>query len=58
MRTLQYKANTSHPLTSFRYFINNKDEIRNIDNPKAYFKFFLTKNDRYNILQRESMNGT
>jgi hypothetical protein len=40
-----------------RYFINDKDEIRSIENPKAYFKFFLTRNDRYNSLQREAMNG-
>ncbi|QSZ32265.1 hypothetical protein DSL72_001839 [Monilinia vaccinii-corymbosi] len=38
------------------YFINEKDEIRSIENPKAYFKFFLTKNDRYNQLHREAMN--
>jgi hypothetical protein len=29
-----------------------------IEDPKAYFKFFLTKNDRYNCVQREAMNGT
>jgi hypothetical protein len=40
-----------------RYFINDKDEIRSIENPKAYFEFFLTRNDRYNSLQREAMNG-
>ncbi|KAH6677746.1 Arb2 domain-containing protein [Halenospora varia] len=43
-------------LKGLGYFINDKDEIRNIENPKAYFKFFLTKNDRYNCIQRESMN--
>lgn len=40
-----------------RYFINDKDEIRSIENPKAYFKFFLSKNERWNVAQRESMNG-
>lgn len=44
-------------LTVSRYFINDEDEIRNIENPKAYFKFFITKNERYNCLQREAMNG-
>ena len=39
------------------YFVNEHDEIRNIENPKAYFKFFLTKNDRHNCVQREAMNG-
>ncbi|KAJ8060768.1 hypothetical protein OCU04_011072 [Sclerotinia nivalis] len=43
-------------LEGLGYFINEKDEIRSIENPKAYFKFFLTKNDRYNQLQREAMN--
>ncbi|CAG8957276.1 hypothetical protein HYFRA_00010699 [Hymenoscyphus fraxineus] len=38
------------------YFIAPNDEIRSIENPKAYFKFFLTKNDRYNCMQREAMN--
>ncbi|KAI9642127.1 hypothetical protein NHQ30_008928 [Ciborinia camelliae] len=43
-------------LDGLGYFINEKDEIRSIENPKAYFKFFLTKNDRYNQVQREAMN--
>jgi hypothetical protein len=44
-------------LTTFRYFINDKDEIRSIETPKAYFKYFLTKNERHNDVQREAMNG-
>jgi hypothetical protein len=28
-----------------------------MENPKAYFKFFSTKNDRHNCIQREAMNG-
>ncbi|OWO99706.1 hypothetical protein B2J93_9456 [Marssonina coronariae] len=43
-------------LQGLGYFINDDDEIRSIDNPKAYFKYFLTKNLRFNDLQRESMN--
>ncbi|ESZ93191.1 hypothetical protein SBOR_6423 [Sclerotinia borealis F-4128] len=43
-------------LDGLGYFINEKDEIRSIENPKAYFKFFLTKNERYNQLHREAMN--
>jgi len=27
-----------------------------ITNPRAYFNFFLTKNDRHNAIQREAMN--
>ena len=44
-------------LEGLGYFINEQDEIRSIENPKAYFKFFLSKNDRHNIVQREAMNG-
>lgn len=40
-----------------RYFVNEEDEIRSIENPKAYFKFFITRNDRHNCVQREAMNG-
>ncbi|RDL35900.1 Uncharacterized protein BP5553_06512 [Venustampulla echinocandica] len=43
-------------LKELGYFVKDNDEIRNIENPRAYFKFFLTKNDRYNCLQREAMN--
>ncbi|TVY91298.1 hypothetical protein LAWI1_G002986, partial [Lachnellula willkommii] len=39
------------------YFINAKDEIRSTENPKAYFKYFITKNQRHNDAQREAMNG-
>lgn len=45
------------PSNLYRYFVNEKDEIRSIENPKAYFKFFLTKNDRHNSMQRQAMNG-
>ncbi|KAI9050259.1 hypothetical protein LZ554_005427 [Drepanopeziza brunnea f. sp. 'monogermtubi'] len=43
-------------LKGLGYFINEEDEIRNIENPRAYFKFFLTKNERHNNVQREAMN--
>ncbi|TVY76155.1 hypothetical protein LSUE1_G007513, partial [Lachnellula suecica] len=43
-------------LKELGYFINDKDEIRSIANPKAYFKFFITKNERTNAAQREAMN--
>ncbi|RFU33715.1 hypothetical protein B7463_g2621, partial [Scytalidium lignicola] len=44
-------------LEGLGYFINDKDQIKSIENPKAYFKFFLTKNERYNSVQREAMNS-
>jgi hypothetical protein len=47
----------AHCTDAYSYFINDKDEIRSIENPKAYFKFFITKNERYNVAQREAMNG-
>lgn len=34
------------------YYVNEIDEIRSIANPKFYFKYFLTKNDRHNDRQR------
>ncbi|KFY36710.1 hypothetical protein V495_07656, partial [Pseudogymnoascus sp. VKM F-4514 (FW-929)] len=43
-------------LQSLGYFINDEDEIRNIENPKYYFKYFINRNDRFNERQRESMN--
>ncbi|SZF04343.1 unnamed protein product [Blumeria hordei] len=44
-------------LQKLGYFINEKDEIRNIQNPKQYFHFFLSKNERVNELQREALNS-
>ncbi|KAG5973507.1 hypothetical protein E4U55_000485 [Claviceps digitariae] len=40
-----------------RYFINDQDEIRSIDNPDNYFKFFLNRNDRVNQRQRFEFDG-
>lgn len=40
-----------------RYFIHGSDEIRSIKNEKEYFKFFITRNARYNDRQRFAMNG-
>lgn len=34
------------------YFVNDEDEIRSIENPDYYFKFFLNKNERINKRQR------
>ncbi|KFY10853.1 hypothetical protein V491_07444, partial [Pseudogymnoascus sp. VKM F-3775] len=43
-------------LQELGYFINDEDEIRSIENPKYYFKYFINRNERYNERQRESMN--
>ncbi|KUJ13645.1 uncharacterized protein LY89DRAFT_144664 [Mollisia scopiformis] len=46
-----------HDLKGLGYFVNKNDEIRSIEDPKAYFKFFITRNDRHNCVQREAMNA-
>ncbi|KAI2617134.1 Arb2 domain-containing protein [Hypoxylon sp. NC1633] len=38
------------------YFINEDDEVRSIENPDYYFKFFLNRNERWNDRQRYAMN--
>ncbi|KAI0138027.1 Arb2 domain-containing protein [Hypoxylon sp. NC0597] len=43
-------------LKELGYFINKDDEIRAIDNPDNYFKFFLSRNPRWNDRQRFAMN--
>ncbi|KAI1104532.1 Arb2 domain-containing protein [Jackrogersella minutella] len=43
-------------LKELGYFINEIDEIRAIDNPDNYFKFFLNRNPRWNERQRYAMN--
>ncbi|KAG5923320.1 hypothetical protein E4U42_004993 [Claviceps africana] len=35
-----------------RYFINQDDEVRSIENPDNYFKFFVNRNPRVNQRQR------
>lgn len=34
------------------YFVNDEDEIRCIESPDHYFKFFIDRNDRINQRQR------
>ncbi|KAK4041973.1 Arb2 domain-containing protein [Parachaetomium inaequale] len=43
-------------LKELGYFINDVDEIRSIEDPDYYFKYFLTKNDRWNERQRFAFN--
>ncbi|KAM0201287.1 hypothetical protein ACHAPI_002162 [Fusarium lateritium] len=42
--------------SSNQYFLNDQDEIRSIDNPDCYFKFFANKNSRINERQRFHFN--
>lgn len=44
-------------LTTYSYFINDEDEIRNIKDPKYYFKYFIDRNAYYNDSQRFSFNS-
>ncbi|KAJ5094486.1 hypothetical protein N7456_010347 [Penicillium angulare] len=43
-------------LKGLGYFINGKDQIRQISNPEQGFVFKINRNDRYNVRQREAMN--
>ncbi|RYP75098.1 hypothetical protein DL771_002559 [Monosporascus sp. 5C6A] len=43
-------------LKKLGYFINEEDEVRSIENPDYYFKYFLSRNERYNERQRFAMN--
>ncbi|KAK3693637.1 Arb2 domain-containing protein [Podospora appendiculata] len=43
-------------LEELGYFVNEVDEIRSRDDPDCYFKYFLTKNARWNDRQRFSFN--
>ncbi|KAL7621156.1 hypothetical protein AAE478_008473 [Parahypoxylon ruwenzoriense] len=43
-------------LKELGYFINEDDEVRSIDNPNYYFKYFLSRNPRWNDRQRYAMN--
>ncbi|KAG6179667.1 hypothetical protein E4U36_005414 [Claviceps purpurea] len=44
-------------LKGLGYFVNEEDEIRSIENPDNYFKFFLNRNPRVNLRQRFQMDG-
>ncbi|KAK3371949.1 Arb2 domain-containing protein [Podospora didyma] len=43
-------------LSELGYFINDEDEIRSLTNPDNYFKFFVSKNERWNERQLFHMN--
>lgn len=44
-------------LAGLGYFVNSDDEIRSIENPNCYFKFFTSRNTRVNERQRFAFNG-
>ncbi|KAI9825982.1 MAG: hypothetical protein M1819_007483 [Sarea resinae] len=43
-------------LEGLGYFINDKDQIKQIADPSEDFDYFVSKNDRYNERHREAMN--
>ncbi|KXJ93811.1 Arb2 domain-domain-containing protein [Microdochium bolleyi] len=43
-------------LKGLGYFVNEDDEIRSIENHENYFKFFISRNPRWNERQRYAMN--
>ena len=53
LSSLIYNATTDN----LRYFINDKDQIRSIDNPADEFNFKISRNSRVNDVQREAMNS-
>ncbi|KAK4447495.1 Arb2 domain-containing protein [Podospora aff. communis PSN243] len=43
-------------LLELGYFINNDDEVRSIEDPDCYFKYYTTKNERWNDRQSFAFN--
>ncbi|KAI0169810.1 Arb2 domain-containing protein [Hypoxylon sp. FL1284] len=43
-------------LEKLGYFINEDDEVRSIEDPNAYFKYFINRNPRWNERQRFALN--
>ncbi|KAI4175083.1 MAG: hypothetical protein LQ343_001844 [Gyalolechia ehrenbergii] len=43
-------------LEELGYFINDQDQIRSIRHPEQEFNYFISKNDRINVVQREAFN--
>ena len=44
-------------MTDLRYYINDADQVRSIEFPDQEFNFFISKNDRVNVMQREAFNS-
>lgn len=40
-----------------RFFITEGDLIRQIADPEAEYKYKINRNDRFNVKNREAMNG-
>lgn len=44
-------------LTCYSYQINEKDELRSLEDPDQPFKYRVNVNDRYNEVRKEAING-
>lgn len=44
-------------LAKLGYFINDKDQIRQIANPDQKYQYKINRNDRVNDVYREAMNS-
>ncbi|KAL8675227.1 MAG: hypothetical protein Q9168_000347 [Polycauliona sp. 1 TL-2023] len=43
-------------LEKLKYAINDQDQVRSLENPDQEFNFFISKNERMNVVQREAFN--
>ncbi|CAO1600063.1 MAG: hypothetical protein LQ349_000158 [Xanthoria aureola] len=43
-------------LEKLGYVINNQDQVRSLKNPEQEFNFFISKNERMNVVNREAHN--
>ncbi|RMJ05209.1 hypothetical protein CDV36_014130 [Fusarium kuroshium] len=50
-------ASFASDLEGLGYFVNDEDEIRSIEDPDCYYKFFISKNMRVNERQRFHFNA-
>lgn len=44
-------------LEALGYFINGKDQIRQIENPEQKYVYMINRNERVNELYKEAMNS-
>ncbi|KAH7261177.1 uncharacterized protein BKA55DRAFT_504472 [Fusarium redolens] len=49
-------ASFARDLDGLGYFVNDDDEVRSIEDPECYYKFFSSKNSRVNERQRFHFN--
>ncbi|KAH6651908.1 Arb2 domain-containing protein [Truncatella angustata] len=55
-KALPHDPSFPSDLEELGYHVHESNEIRSIENPNNYFKFFISRNQRYNERQRYAMN--